>query len=94
MELVELFEEMSREVEAAEPVVAKVEEYVQQTHQDLVQGNVELVVAKKHAWNTRKNKWICLGVVLLIIVIIAVILGVKLAPQKSNNNNNNNNTPA
>jgi len=81
MELVGLFEDMAREVEAAEPLVTKIEEHVEHTHEELVKGNVELVVAKKHAWNTRRNKWICLGVVLLIIAIIAIILGVKLAPK-------------
>lgn len=85
VELVQLFEEMAREVEAAEPVIAKVEEHTEQAQQDLVKANVELVVAKKHAWNTRRNKWICLGVVLLIIAIIAIILGVKLAPKNNNN---------
>lgn len=93
-ELVELFEEMAREVEAAEPVVAKVEENVEHVHEDLVKGNIELVVAKKHAWNTRRNKWICLGVVLLIIAIIALILGLKFGRPNNNNNDNNNNNGA
>jgi len=92
VELVELFEEMAREVEAAEPVIAKVEEHVEQTHEDLVKGNVELVVAKKHAWNTRRNKWICLGIFLVIIAIIAIILGVKLRPQNNGGGSNNGGT--
>ncbi|KAF8450011.1 t-SNARE [Terfezia claveryi] len=47
IELVELFEDMAKEVEAAEPVVAKLEKDVENVHQDLVKGNTELVVAKK-----------------------------------------------
>jgi len=93
IELVELFEEMAKEVEAAEPVVAKVDEHVENVHQDLVKGNGELIVAKKHAWNTRRNKWICLGVVIVIIAIIALILGLKFGRPKDNNSGNNNNSP-
>ena len=78
LELVELFEQMAQEVEAAEPVVAKIEEQTIQAHEEIVRGNAELVVAKKHAWNTRKNKWICLGIVLVLLLIIAVIIGVKV----------------
>ncbi|KAF8467394.1 t-SNARE [Kalaharituber pfeilii] len=91
LELLELFEEMAKEVEAAEPVVAKIEEQVEDTHEQLVKGNTELVVARKHAWNTRRNKWICLGIVILLLVIIAIIVGVKVAANRAANNNNNNN---
>jgi len=91
VELVALFEEMAREVEAAEPVVQRIDQSVEDTHEVLVKSNVELKVATKHAWNTRKNKWICLGIVVVIIIIIAVILAVKFAPSRSSNNNSNNN---
>ncbi|KAF8429292.1 t-SNARE [Tirmania nivea] len=92
IELVELFEEMAKEVEAAEPVVAKVEEHVENVHQDLMKGNTELGVAKKHAWNSRRNKWICLGIVVVLIAILALILGLKFG-RPNNNNNNDNNAP-
>lgn len=84
MELVGLFEEMAREVEAADPVVAKVEQSVEQTHEQLVRGNEELVVAKKHAWNTRKNKWICLGIVVVLLIIIGTVVGVRVAASRNN----------
>ena len=88
----ELFEEMAKEVEAAEPVVAKVEEHVENVHTDLVKGNTELVVARKHAWNTRRNKWICLGIVVVLIAIIALILGLRFGRPNNNNNSSNNST--
>jgi len=91
VELVGLFEEMAREVEASEPVVAKVEQSVEQTHEELVRGNEQLVVAKKHAWNTRRNKWICLGIVIVLLIIIGTVIGVRVAGNNNNNNNNNNN---
>ncbi|KAI5811304.1 t-SNARE, partial [Peziza echinospora] len=78
VQLVQLFEDMAREVEAAEPVIMKVEEQTVYAHQELVRGNEELIVAKKHAWNTRRNKWICLGIVLVLALIIAIIIGVQV----------------
>ncbi|KAF8434626.1 t-snare, syntaxin [Terfezia claveryi] len=92
IELVELFEEMAKEVEAAEPVVAKLEKDVENVHQDLVIGNTQLVDAKKHAWNTRRNKWICLGIVVVLIAIIALILGLKFGRPNNNNSSNSGNS--
>lgn len=88
VELVQLFEEMAREVEAAEPVVEKIEEQTMYAHEELVKGNGELVVARKHAWNTRRNKWICLGICVLILIIVVGAVAGSIAAKNKNNNNN------
>jgi len=87
VELVQLFEEMAREVEAAEPIVEKIEGQTIYAHEELVKGNGELVVARKHAWNTRRNKWICLGIcVVILIIIVGSVAGSIVAKNKKNDN--------
>ena len=85
-ELVELFQDLDTIVVQQDPVVARVEEQTEQTNVNLDKGTTEVDKGIEHARRTRRNKWICFGIVVLIIIAIAlgVGLGITLTrqPQK------------
>ncbi|KAL4725152.1 hypothetical protein ACLX1H_007298 [Fusarium chlamydosporum] len=83
-ELAILYQELATIVEQQEPVVQAAETNAINTHENMVKGNEQVEVAKKHALNRRKLKWWCALVVLLIIIAIAVGVGVGVTVANNN----------
>ncbi|KAF2151932.1 t-SNARE [Myriangium duriaei CBS 260.36] len=94
MELAQLFQDLDAIVVQQDPMIQNVEKQAEDTHQHMVEANVQLEQATVSARAARKKKWICLGIVVLIILIIVIIVVIYGATHgwfnKSNNNNNKN----
>ena len=63
IELAQLFEDMNVLVVQQEPVVAQINERVENVQQNVTQGNTQLDGAIKKARAARRKKWYCLGIV-------------------------------
>jgi syntaxin 1B/2/3 len=74
VELQQLFEDLGEIVVEQESMVQKVEQKAVDTHENLVQGNVQIDRAIAGARAARKRKWICLGVGVAIILVILIII--------------------
>jgi syntaxin 1B/2/3 len=83
-ELAILYQELATIVEQQDPVVQAAETNAINTEENMVKGNEQVEVAKKHARNRRKLKWWCALVVLLIIIAIAVGVGVGVTVANNN----------
>ncbi|KAI5807111.1 t-SNARE [Geopyxis carbonaria] len=81
-ELLHLFEQMNEQVVLAEPVVAKMEENVDQTRGDLEGAVTHLDTGTKHLRSRNRKKWYLLGVCILIIVVIAIIIAIVVSINK------------
>lgn len=84
-ELVNLFQDLDTLVVLQDPVVEQMEDRTEATNVNLAKGTGEVERGIVHARRTRRNKWICAGIVLLIIIAIAlgVGLGISLTKGKS-----------
>lgn len=84
-ELVNMFQDLDTLVVLQDPVVEQVEERTEQTNANMSKGTENVDRAIVSARRTRRNKWICAGIVLLIIIAIAlgVGLGISLTKGKS-----------
>ncbi|KAH8911837.1 t-SNARE [Coniochaeta sp. PMI_546] len=82
-ELAELFQDLDTMVVQQEAVIVNAERQTEQTNENIGKGTEEVDKGIVHARRARRNKWICLGIVVLIILIaIAIGVGVGLT-QKS-----------
>lgn len=75
MELVNLFQDLDTMVVQQDPVIQNAEHQTEQTNENINKGTEEVGKGIVHARRARRNKWICLGIVVLII-IIAIAIGV------------------
>lgn len=76
IQLAELFYDLDTMVVQQEDTIVRAEQQTEQTNVHIGQGTKEIDRGIKHALNTRRNKWICFGIVVLICIIIAVGVGV------------------
>lgn len=81
-ELAQLFQDLDTMVIQQDPVIQRMEEDTEQTNVHINQGTKEIDKGIVHARRTRRNKWICLGIVVLICIIIAVGVGVGVTATK------------
>ncbi|KAJ9141614.1 t-SNARE [Coniochaeta hoffmannii] len=83
MELANLFQDLDTMVVQQDPIIQNAEHQTEQTNENIGKGTEEVDKGIVHARRARRNKWICLGIVVLIILIaIAIGVGVGLT-QKS-----------
>ncbi|OIW23621.1 t-SNARE [Coniochaeta ligniaria NRRL 30616] len=79
MELANLFQDLDTMVVQQEDTIVNAERQTEQTNENIYKGTEEVDKGIVHARRTRRNKWICLGIVILIILIaIAIGVGVGL----------------
>ncbi|VUC20266.1 unnamed protein product [Clonostachys rosea] len=74
VDLSALYADLASMVEQQDEVVAVAENNAQDTVVNMEKGNEQVEVGIKHARNTRKLKWWCLGITVLIIIIIVVVV--------------------
>lgn len=74
-ELAELFQDLDTLVVQQEAVIVNAEHQTEQTNENIGKGTEEVDKGIVHARRARRNKWICLGIVVLII-LIAIAIGV------------------
>jgi syntaxin 1B/2/3 len=72
VDLSALYADLASMVEQQDEVVAVAENNAQDTVVNMEKGNEQVEVGIKHARNTRKLKWWCLGITVLIIIIVVV----------------------
>lgn len=72
MELAQLLQDLDAAVVQQEPNVRKIEMGAEDTHENIVQANGQLDIAKDSARAARRKKWYCLGLSILIILIIVI----------------------
>ena len=83
MELANLFQDLDTMVVQQDPIIQNAEHQTEQTNENIGKGTEEVDKGIVHARRARRNKWICLGIVVVIILIaIAIGVGVGLT-QKS-----------
>lgn len=70
-----LFQDLDTVVVQQEAVTQQIEERTEQTNTNMAKGTDEVDRGIKHALRTRRNKWICAGIVFLIILAIALGVG-------------------
>lgn len=75
MELANLFQDLDTLVVQQESVIVNAEHQTEQTNENIGKGTEEVDKGIVHARRARRNKWICLGIVVLII-LIAIAIGV------------------
>jgi syntaxin 1B/2/3 len=74
LELQQLFQDLDAIVVEQGHMVQNVEQEADKTHENLVQGNVQIDRAIASARAARRRKWICLGVGVAIILVILIII--------------------
>lgn len=74
-ELGRIHTELAAVVEQQDHPIQAAEASVEETHQNIAEGNIKVKEASKNARNRRKLKWWCALVVVLIIVAIALGVG-------------------
>ncbi|QIW97731.1 hypothetical protein AMS68_003249 [Peltaster fructicola] len=79
MELNQLFQDLDRMVIEQEPMIENIETKTAAVHEDLEQGNNQMVKAVSSARAARKKKWICLAICVAIILIIVLIIIIYMA---------------
>lgn len=82
-ELVGLFQDLDTVVVQQDPVTAQIEERTEQTNVNMAKGTTEVDAGIKHAIRTRRNKWICFGIVVLIVIAIALGVGIGVSTAKN-----------
>jgi syntaxin 1B/2/3 len=75
LELANMFQDLDTMVVQQDNTIRNAEHQTEQTNENIGKGNEEVDKGIVHARRARRNKWICLGIVILII-LIAVAIGV------------------
>lgn len=75
MELANMFQDLDTLVIQQDAAIQSAERQTEQTNENIGKGTEEVDKGIIHARRARRNKWICLGIVILII-LIAVAIGV------------------
>ncbi|KAH7107546.1 syntaxin-like protein [Auriculariales sp. MPI-PUGE-AT-0066] len=93
IELAQLFQEMSIQVEQQEETINVIQNNAINIDHDVEQGFQHTVSAVQSAAGARRKRWICFGITVAVIVVIIIIVLVQVHPWTltTNNNNNNNN---
>jgi syntaxin 1B/2/3 len=74
LELQQLFQDLDTIVVEQGHMVQNVEQKADNTHEDLVQGNVQIDRAIARARAARRRKWIYLGVCVAVVLVILIII--------------------
>lgn len=83
-ELAAIFQDLDTMVVQQEAVIKEAEHQTEQTNINIGKGTEEVDKGIVHARRTRRNKWICFGIVVLIVVIaVAVGAGVGVTAGKN-----------
>ncbi|KAL1874405.1 hypothetical protein VTK73DRAFT_331 [Phialemonium thermophilum] len=79
VELANLFQDLDTLVVQQDTMVQRMEEQTEDTNANIAKATQEVDKGIVHARRARRNKWICLGIVVLIIIAIALGVGLGVA---------------